>query len=178
MESPYDKIKAAWAESAYEDISIGIAQGIHKLCESPIEKILAEALAVLHATYLEGYGAYPHLIGLAATVDEPWLFNINPQVQIGKYRVDFMVECAACPERKLAVECDGHEYHERTKEQAKHDKSRDRFFITSGLSVMRFTGSEIYKDPVACALEVARFFEQFVSWDKLQDKAEELVAYR
>jgi very-short-patch-repair endonuclease len=48
-------------------------------------------------------------------------------------------------------------YHERTKEQARHDRERDRFMQTRGCRVFRFTGSELYRDPMRCALEVDQF---------------------
>lgn len=65
-----------------------------------------------------------------------------------KYRVDIAIfsKCKTS-EFKLAVECDGHDFHERTKEQAKHDKERDRWLQSNGWFVARFTGSEIYNEP-------------------------------
>lgn len=59
--------------------------------------------------------------------------------------------------RKLIVECDGHDFHERTKEQAKRDRSRDRRALLHGIEVMRFTGSEIWNDPWGCAGEVLQW---------------------
>lgn len=46
----------------------------------------------------------------------------------------------------IAVEIDGHEYHERTKTQAEKDKFRDREIRKIGFSVFRYTGSEIYRN--------------------------------
>lgn len=54
---------------------------------------------------------------------------------------------------EVIVECDGHEFHERTKHQAQRDRSRDRELQRSGYRVFRFTGSELFKDPFACAKE-------------------------
>lgn len=53
--------------------------------------------------------------------------------------------------RALIVECDGHDYHERTKEQAARDRSRDRKAQQEGFTIYRFTGSEIWRDPLGCA---------------------------
>jgi len=50
----------------------------------------------------------------------------------------------------IAVELDGHEFHEKTKEQAKKDKAKDRFLQANGYLVARFTGSEIWLDPQKC----------------------------
>lgn len=55
---------------------------------------------------------------------------------------------------KVAIECDGHRFHERTKEQAARDRSRDRTLTLEGWTVLRFTGSEIWRAPRACAKQV------------------------
>lgn len=91
---------------------------------------------------------------------------IVPQFKIGGFRADFMVElwdgCALPTDRapinvRLLVECDGHAFHDKTKEQAARDKSRDRSITAHGLPVMRFTGSEIHKNAFTCAMEVMDF---------------------
>lgn len=69
----------------------------------------------------------------------------NCQKGIGKYRADFEVELVGTP-IKYIIECDGHEFHEKTKEQAKYDKQRERYFIKCGYRVLRYSGSEIYND--------------------------------
>lgn len=58
--------------------------------------------------------------------------------------------CGHC----VAIECDGHDYHERTKEQAARDKSRDRTLVRDGWRVLRFTGSEIHNYPRECVEEI------------------------
>jgi very-short-patch-repair endonuclease len=55
---------------------------------------------------------------------------------------------------RVAVELDGHDFHERTKEQASKDKSRDRILVAHGWQVLRFTGSEVYADAERCVTEV------------------------
>ena len=83
------------------------------------------------------------------------------QAIVLKYRVDFLFDiCDAGARHCLVVECDGHDYHERTKEQAARDRSRDRRMIAAGINVMRFTGSEIWADPRKCADEVWRMIER------------------
>lgn len=90
--------------------------------------------------------------------------KIELQKPIGKYTVDFFLtysEIIADSHRnksawevgEIIVECDGHDYHERTKEQASHDKARDRFLQELGVRVFRFTGSDIWKDAFGCAME-------------------------
>lgn len=77
--------------------------------------------------------------------------TIKQQVPIGKYRADFLVLRDG---REVVVEADGHGFHERTKEQAAHDRKRDRWMTAQGYRVLRFTGSEIWADVLACVQEV------------------------
>jgi very-short-patch-repair endonuclease len=72
----------------------------------------------------------------------------TPQHKIGKYRLDF-----ACPEYKLAIECDGHQYHS-TKEQRGYDADRDRFLLKEGWQTARFTGTQIHQDAAKCANDI------------------------
>lgn len=55
---------------------------------------------------------------------------------------------------RAVVECDGHDFHERTKEQAARDRSRDRRLQAEGYRIFRFTGAELWRDPMACVKEV------------------------
>ncbi|MES2479414.1 MAG: DUF559 domain-containing protein [Bacteroidota bacterium] len=65
-----------------------------------------------------------------------------------KYRLDFALFYprfeTGLEKLKVAVECDGHDFHEKTKEQAQRDKAKDRFLQSKGWIVARFTGSEIF----------------------------------
>lgn len=80
-------------------------------------------------------------------------FDIYPQQQFGPWRVDFFCEMDRSA-RSIVVEIDGHEFHERTPQQASRDKRRDRTMTKAGLTVMRFTGSDVKRDAVSCAQEV------------------------
>lgn len=89
-----------------------------------------------------------------------------------EYRVDFFFELVADigivrTKRKMlarvAVELDGHDFHERTKEQAERDRSRDRAFTKEGIRVLRFTGREVYRDADAVVREVHRLLKSFIS---------------
>lgn len=92
---------------------------------------------------------------------ETWNLGICRQVKEARYRVDLVLwiwqgfgGLAKEVEAFLAVECDGHDYHNLTKEQAAHDRSRDRaLLIERDLITLRFTGSEIYRDSYRCANE-------------------------
>lgn len=97
----------------------------------------------------------PKLLGPRRHNAKPVVF---PQVRIAKYTVDFLVMFWDWRNliRQIAIECDGHDFHERTRQQTWHDKRRDRFFASNSIFVMRFTGGEIKRDPVECAAEVYR----------------------
>lgn len=102
-------------------------------CESPAEKRLAVHLLSVLACRADLVGQLPVTAGGS------------------NYRLDF----AVAPEsHKVAIEVDGHDFHERTKEQAARDKARDRALQADGWKVLRFTGSEVWNDPHRCALEV------------------------
>jgi uncharacterized protein DUF559 len=83
------------------------------------------------------------------------IVGIFPDANLHGYRADLLVVL----ERKkwvtwLAVECDGHDWHERTQQQAAYDRARDRALLQHGVITIRFTGSEINRDANQCAREV------------------------
>ena len=135
--------------------------------ESPIEHMMFVALACLvqcggceYRSLLVPPDA-ASLSRLLATED-PTLLIVQPQAQLPGWRVDFLIYAwdygratGRAQWRRLIVECDGHDFHERTKEQAARDRSRDRAAQIAGATVLRFTGSEIHADPLACARQVA-----------------------
>lgn len=110
-------------------------------CDSPMESLFWAAWQLMK----------PH-----AMLTSEASLNEKMQAPIGKYRADFLFtlkdEQGAL--QKLVVEVDGHDYHERTKQQAAHDKARDRYMTGEKYQVMRFTGSEVYANPFKCAVEV------------------------
>jgi hypothetical protein len=77
-----------------------------------------------------------------------------------KYRLDVALlprlevlqalEKHGIPLRAVAVELDGHEHHERTKEQAIKRNERDRWLQGAGWTVLHFSGSELNAKPVEC----------------------------
>jgi very-short-patch-repair endonuclease len=93
----------------------------------------------------------------------PRSYFLEPQAKIGKYRVDFLFgfgDLADDLSKAVVIECDGHEWHERTKEQAAADKSRDRYLSGEVSRVLRFTGAEIFADPDKCAREAAKILSR------------------
>lgn len=93
--------------------------------------------------------------------ERPGVIFVQSQFYIHKYRVDFMAVMNLGDNimpSYLAIECDGHEWHEKTKEQAASDKRRDRYLMSRGVMVMRFAGSEVWADPIECVADVREFF--------------------
>lgn len=138
------------------------------LCESPIERQML--LAYLHrypTTAL--YDDQNKPVFLDEDLDkESWVMVI-PQftmhVKNRRFRPDFcflqltqdLPNNRVKPLKKVVVELDGHDFHERTKEQARYDRSRDRFMLRHGFYVLRYTGSEVFKDADAVAEEIRDF---------------------
>lgn len=68
--------------------------------------------------------------------------EFTPQVKLGRFQVDFLVEIG---QNKIIVECDGLDYHNPYK-----DKERDKELNRYGYKIFHFTGSEIYRDIKNC----------------------------
>jgi very-short-patch-repair endonuclease len=130
-----------------------------KRCESPIEELLFTALwsrgdwrRLLYASAFDDVATAARYAGL-----EPGMPIMSPQVRVGDYRADFLVSVVPYEGDKpihFVIECDGHDFHERTKEQAARDKLRDREMLAGGFNVIRFTGAEIWANPGDCADQV------------------------
>ena len=146
------------------DVLLDAFAAANAACESPIERHLLAAMMNSPAV-LDG-AMYPE-VRLGA---DPATFKgsaplIIPQMRVLQFRIDFAVVWyrAECGPVTLAVECDGHDFHEKTKDQARRDKSRDRALFSAGWPVLRFTGQEIHEDAAQCADDVGHaLFEEWV----------------
>lgn len=112
------------------------------LCESHVESML---LVALFAQSLPD-GSYA--FGLRGSVRR---WELATQHAVGKYRVDIAVLNAAT---KLAIEVDGHDWHERTREQACSEKARERALQDAGWLVRRYAGTEVWRDSIRCAKSI------------------------
>lgn len=54
----------------------------------------------------------------------------------------------------LVIECDGHDFHEKTKEQVAYGNDRDFDLKEAGYEVIHFSGSQIFNNPYGCAGKV------------------------
>lgn len=135
-----------------------------KKCESPIERQLFTNLVYTQFMEQNSHAAYD--------------FHVFPQKKLiiqfsdkeASYRIDFWVTFweKKNPENTIdiLVECDGHEFHEKTKEQAKRDKMKDRHLQRAGYKILRYTGSEIYKNSFKCADEIITFGVHLLGLEK------------
>lgn len=189
----YDELAIAAAKIRASNLVDDYASSLNdalKYCESPIEKELMIAIEIVARENCEaeaicykcqnssGLHAFYGDIGDTTYTK----LTIEPQKRFDQYRVDFFLtfsEFGPHPKyelnedgevksvfyiSELIVECDGHDYHERTKEQAARDKKRDRAIQSMGYKIFRFTGSEIRRDPIDCAQQIVKELQ------KLTDK--------
>lgn len=81
--------------------------------------------------------------------------NVMPECEMGAYRADFGVMAKAYGKGnaiiKASLECDGHDWHERTKEQVSYGRKRDRQLNTLGIEVLHYPGSDVNRDARQCA---------------------------
>jgi very-short-patch-repair endonuclease len=84
---------------------------------------------------------------------------VTPQYKWNGYRIDFRIDTKAL-DHPIFVECDGHDFHERTKEQAERDRSKDRRIQEAGIPILRFTGREIFRNPLEVVNQVTKFITE------------------
>ena len=119
--------------------ALRLAPGI----ESPIEQWLYDCLANL------------------LPVD----FALTKQAWIDGYRVDFLVTGRGY---RLVVEADGKAWHTKP-EQVQADEKRESRIRALGYDIIRFTGSQIWQNPVLCASQVKRRLGVFHLFDEAID---------
>ena len=90
-------------------------------CESPIEEKLIKKL------YELGYQPYS-------------------QVKCGYYRIDISLYVRG---RKIAIECDGKEYHS-SPSQVEHDQKKNYYLKKNKWDVIRLRGTDIHRDLNGC----------------------------
>lgn len=118
--------------------------GTHKIT-SPIEQIF-----LMEWKYLK--------------VEERFGVELSPsskvETDIGIFILDFQITSESNPNFKLAIELDGHDFHEKTKEQVARDKRRERAIVKKKIPVLRFSGSEIFRKARSCIEEIIQYIEE------------------
>lgn len=117
-------------------------------CESPIEQLLSLYLANLNISFND----WNPFIEVSPISNNQEIVCKNGK----KYRLDFyfIVNYKNQGAKCFGIECDGHEFHQKTKEQVQYDNQRQRDLQNEGIEIIRFSGSEIWKNPFKCANEV------------------------
>ena len=121
-------------------------------CKSPIEQIFMFAFDTLYFmggrdTFFEGM-----------YLENQYLIEHENK----KYYADFLLhhDFADIEKSKaLVIECDGHDFHEKTKTQVAKDNERSLDIKTEGYDIIRFSGSQIYNDPIGCAKKAIDYFK-------------------
>jgi len=90
-----------------------------------------------------------------------FVVSVNPEGLYGSYLT------ADREPPRIAIELDGHEFHERTKEQVDLRNARDRALQINGWIVIHLSGSEFNRDPFGCVAQVLNDIRRVVH-DALQ----------
>jgi len=93
------------------------------------------------------------------------LFLVSNYVMPEVGEVDFAVFCphVSGNEPLVIVEVDGHDFHERTHEQASRDRRRIRKVQSLGIPILPFTGTDVVRDSTEAAKEVAEFVDRRIA---------------
>lgn len=127
-------------EDRYHDLA--------ELCESPIERLLLAPLMFIMPRCLHpAYGG---------PADPPGEARLFVQFPVAGYRLDFAYIVTPYKEApiRLAIECDGQDFH-ASREDRERDAARQNDLRGHGFETLRFTGSQVYADPEACAQQIA-----------------------
>lgn len=92
-----------------------------------------------------------------AGVEDRFRVTLRPQHKIECAPVTYSTDFAVLrdgTDLRIAIEIDGHDFHEKTRAQVAKDKARERAIIAKGYTVLRFTGTEIVRDTQKCVNEV------------------------
>lgn len=143
---------------------------------SPIEQVMFGLLISMdikkRGFFMEW--ATPELETAITTGRTPYdCIEIIPQAKIGSYSVDFLIVFYTNKNKRweVAIECDGHDFHEKTKQQAAKDKKRDREITAEGITILHFTGSEIWKDPFNVRNEISTYINGIINKEERKDEA-------
>lgn len=147
--------ESARALKRYHDLYFAVHVGFdYSECQSPIEVIFNLAFDLL--TYTR-HAPFSILTPQYAIYDE---HKVKYYLDFCYHAADMLGEDSPNSTFRLAIECDGHEFHERTKEQVIHDNEKDYYLKMQGWDVLHFSGSEIYKSPEDCAFRAMKYIEE------------------
>lgn len=118
-------------------------------CESELERVFVLLLGVM-MTNVDNVSFNGEFPPDSSGVGKRYLLDFAQQVSVVEYRCDFLLTVRSVGSGRVlrvAIECDGHSFHDRTPEQASSDRRRDRKLITLGIPTLRYTYSDLTKRP-------------------------------
>lgn len=115
-------------------------EAITKCCESPLEDIFA--------WYWTAFSECQPF-GDSRLVLEPQTWFDDRE--FGQYRFDFSVVLEQLGPLKIAIELDGHTFHEKTREQVNRRNDKDRRMQLHGWKMLHFSGDELLREQMSCA---------------------------
>lgn len=124
-------------------------------CESPIEQLLSIEMEKLNFKEIFMYNPFVDILEIEK----------QAKIKCGNktYRADFLIPvvyyCSNGDFEKginFIIECDGYEFHQKTKEQVEKDNERHRNLQKAGYEIIRFSGTEIWHKPYRCACEILK----------------------
>ena len=140
-------------------LTFSVVKGFdYSFCNSPIEIIFNLAYdLIIHFGDAEGYYLEPQ-------------YEVVSRDESKHFYVDFAfiaddvddLTTIKNPDFKLAIECDGHEFHEKSKKQVEYDNEREYELKMLGFDVLRFSGSQIYNKPFRCAAQTLEYIHKKV----------------
>lgn len=152
--------RAANFVSSYFSERVRHRLSFYQTIKSPIEAVFAiwwDALLAAHETSNTITWQAQHDVVTSSGRRYRLDFRIIPDAQIA-HRAGLV----GVPIHKIGVELDGHDFHERTKEQVAQRNTRDRDLRDDGWEIIHFSGSEIYRDPESCVRYVfSRAYDAF-----------------
>lgn len=173
MSTPEERIERAALDDLREILGWQTSYWASRFeLESPIERLFSMALGAVGFArrdslefHMEEHAEKAAQASLGISV-----FVVGSQVQVRRYRVDFVLSCyrvdwdsnlddGRLVRSKIAIECDGREFHHGNADFAARDKARDRELAEVFDAVIRFTGSELHANAYACALQAMKVAE-------------------
>lgn len=115
---------------------------VMKYKEEIIENVLSDSMQMFNTYHIAVQATFPDI-----------------KIEDKHIRADILVWIPKIDDFKIIVECDGFETH-KEKDKFITDRKRDRILKAKGFDVLRYSGSEIYNDPVKTGYEFFEFLSK------------------
>lgn len=124
---------------------------VASFCDSPIERILGGRLV---ARLREAFEQNKQVKFVFCSQDDEDRYGrdhvlLMPQYKWLRYRIDWVMKIPTLQQPYVFIECDGKDFHS-SPEQVRRDQQREAEIFKHGIYVLRFTGSEIFRETDWC----------------------------